>query len=122
MMPKEDIYGIYRAMSTWMNALKEFNAGKKWAIPKKGSDEYNAVMKLVAPKPPKLERTDSAPPKASKAPKNIIVEPVPVPEPVTAPKSRKKPVVAPAPASSPVSVPVMAPVEPVKKKVQRSKL
>lgn len=122
MMPKEDIYGIYRAMSTWMNALKEFNAGKKWAIPKKGSDEYNAVMKLVAPKmpkPPKLERTDSAPPKASKAPKNIIVEPVPVAPVAPAPKSRKKPVVMPEP--EPV-VPVMAPVEPVKKKVQRSKL
>ena len=107
-------------MSTWMNALKEFNTGKKWAIPKKGSDEYNAVMKLVAPKAPKLERTDSAPkaPKAPKVPKNIIVEPIPIiSEPVTAPKSRKKPVVAPAP--EPV---VLAPVEPVKKKVQRSKL
>ena len=113
-------------MSTWMNALKEFNAGKKWAIPKKGSDEYNAVMKLVAPKAPKLERTDSAP-KAPKVPKNIIVEPI-ASEPVTAPtapKSRKKPVVAPAPAPAPVLVPkpvVLAPVEPVKKKVQRAKL
>lgn len=108
-------------MSTWMNALKEFNAGKKWAIPKKGTDEYNAVMKLVAPKALKLERTDSVPkaPKAPKAPKNIVVEPVPIaPEPVVAPKSRKKPVVAPVPAPEPV----LAPVEPVKKKVQRSKL
>jgi hypothetical protein len=103
-----------------MNALKEFNTGKKWTIPKKGSDEYNAVMKLVAPKPLKLERTDSAP-KAPKAPKNIV-EPIPiVSEPVTAPKSRKKPVVAPVPAPEPEPV-VLAPVEPVKKKVQRSKL
>jgi hypothetical protein len=109
---------------SWMDALKQFNAGRKWAIPKKGSDEYNAVMKLVAPKPLKLERTDSAP-KVPKAPK--VVEPIPiVSEPVTAsvaPKSRKKPVVAPVPA--PVLVPepvVLAPVEPVKKKVQRSKL
>jgi hypothetical protein len=117
MMPKEDIYGTYRTMSTWMNALKEYNAGKKWAIPKKGSDEYLAVMKLVAPKMPKLERTESAPPKAPKVPKNIIVEPVPVH--VTAPKSRKKPVAMPEPEHV---VPVMAPVEPIKKKVQRSKL
>jgi hypothetical protein len=110
---------------SWMDALKQFNAGRKWKIPAKGSDEYLAVMKLVAPKPPKLERTDSAPkvPKAPKAPKNIV-EPIPIAsEPVTAPKSRKKPVVAPVPA--PVLVPepvVLAPVEPVKKKVQRSKL
>jgi len=107
---------------SWMDALKQFNAGKKWAIPKKGSDEYLEVMKLVAPKPPKLTRTTgserpmSAP--APKASKNIVVEPESMPEPV-APKSRKKPVVAPAPVPEPI---VLAPVEPVKKKVQRSKL
>jgi len=120
-------------MSSWMDALKQFNAGKKWKIPSKGSDEYLEVMKLVTPKPPKLTRTTgyerpmSAPvpssvapaPKAPKVPKNIIVEPEPVAEPVAAPKSRKKPVVAPAPEPEPV---ILAPLEPVKKKVQRSKL
>ena len=106
---------------SWMDALKQFNAGKKWAIPKKGSDEYLEVMKLVAPKPPKLTRTTGSerPAPAPKAPKNIVVEPMPMPEPVVAPKSRKKPVVAPVPEPEPI---VLAPVEPVKKKVQRSKL
>lgn len=42
-------------MKTWVEALKEFNKGKKYSIPKKGSADYDAVKKLMggapAPKP-----------------------------------------------------------------------
>ena len=40
-------------MKTWVEALKEYNKGKKYSIPKKGSAEYDAVKKLMggAPKP-----------------------------------------------------------------------
>lgn len=34
--------------SKWMSALKEFNKGKdKYTIPKKGTDEYEAVRKMM---------------------------------------------------------------------------
>ena len=31
----------------WVDALKKFNEGKKWSIPKKGSAEYEAVKKIM---------------------------------------------------------------------------
>ena len=35
-------------MNYYMEALKEYNAksGKKWCIPKKGTAEYNEVMRI----------------------------------------------------------------------------
>lgn len=32
--------------SSWMTALKQFNEGKQWSVPKKGSPEYDAVKKI----------------------------------------------------------------------------
>lgn len=34
-------------MKSWIEALKEFNKGKKYTIPKKGTAEYAAVKKLM---------------------------------------------------------------------------
>jgi hypothetical protein len=31
----------------WVEALKKYNEGKKWSIPKKGSAEYDAVKKIM---------------------------------------------------------------------------
>ena len=33
--------------SKWVVALKKFNEGKKYTIPKRGSDEYNSVLELM---------------------------------------------------------------------------
>ena len=33
-------------MSSWINALKEYNKGKIWSIPKKGTLEYEKVKKI----------------------------------------------------------------------------
>lgn len=34
-------------VNNWILALKEFNAGKqKWVVPKKGTAEYNEVIKI----------------------------------------------------------------------------
>ncbi len=37
-------------MNYYMEALKEYNAksGEKWCIPKRGTKEYNEVMRLKA--------------------------------------------------------------------------
>ena len=45
---------------SWIQALKEYNTGKKWSVPKKGSLEYNEVMALVA-KMPKAVKTVKEP-------------------------------------------------------------
>jgi len=33
---------------SWSEALKEFNKGKKWSVPRKGTEEYNAVRKIMS--------------------------------------------------------------------------
>tara|TARA_Y100000361_G_scaffold105479_1_gene95181 strand:+ start:661 stop:1122 length:462 start_codon:yes stop_codon:yes gene_type:complete len=33
-------------MTTWQDALKQYNTGKKYSIPKKGTPEYDAVKKI----------------------------------------------------------------------------
>jgi hypothetical protein len=55
---------------SWSDALKEYNAGKNWVIPRKDSPEYKAVRKLMgsagpAPAPAKGSK---APPSAPKVP------------------------------------------------------
>ena len=32
--------------STWMLALKQYNEGKQWLVPKRGTPEYEAVKKI----------------------------------------------------------------------------
>ena len=49
----------------WIDALREWNTGSgKWCIPKKGTEEYDAVRALMGEKEPKAKA-----PKAEKAPK-----------------------------------------------------
>ena len=55
-------------MTTWQDALREFNQGKKYSIPKKGTKEYDAVKKIQA----KLDKQNFKPhkmyePKTGKA-------------------------------------------------------
>jgi hypothetical protein len=38
---------IKKNTSTWMTALKEFNADKQWSVPKKGTPEYDAVKAIA---------------------------------------------------------------------------
>ncbi len=45
---------------SWIGALKEYNTGKKWCVPKKGSAEHAEVMALVA-KMPKAVKTVKEP-------------------------------------------------------------
>lgn len=53
----------------WIDALKEWNAGSaKWCIPKKGTEDYDAVRALMGPKAEKEKKVKSEAPKA-KAPK-----------------------------------------------------
>jgi hypothetical protein len=46
--------------SVWMTALKEFNSGKQWSVPKKDTPEYLEVLKIAS----KLKET--MPPKEVK--------------------------------------------------------
>jgi len=46
--------------SVWMTALKEFNSGKQWSVPKKDTPEYVEVLKIAS----KLKET--MPPKEVK--------------------------------------------------------
>jgi hypothetical protein len=34
-------------MTVYIQALKKFNEGKKYTIPKKGTDDYNSVMQII---------------------------------------------------------------------------
>ena len=34
-------------MTVYIQALKKFNEGKKYTIPKKGTDDYNSVMQIM---------------------------------------------------------------------------
>ena len=34
-------------MTVYIQALKNFNEGKKYTIPKKGTDDYNSVMQIT---------------------------------------------------------------------------
>jgi hypothetical protein len=40
---------------TWITALKEYNQGKAWSVPRKGSAEYTAVMLILSKMPKKLK-------------------------------------------------------------------
>lgn len=43
-------------MISWINALKLWNQNKKkWCIPKKGTDDYNQVKKLMNSKKKKIK-------------------------------------------------------------------
>ena len=73
---------------TWSQALKKFNEGKKWSVPRKGSDDYNKVKALMA--------SESAP--AAAAPKEkkprkprAKKEAAPAAAPAEAPKKRGRP-------------------------------
>lgn len=57
-------------MPTWIEALKMYYSGKKFMIPKKGSEDYDAVKKLMSGKP----AAASSPPKMTDAPKKVTVE------------------------------------------------
>jgi len=51
---------------SWSDALKKFNAGKNWVIPRKDSAEYNAVRKMMGSAGP--AKGAKAPPSAPKVP------------------------------------------------------
>lgn len=55
----------------WIDALREWNAGAgKWCIPKKGTEEYDAVRALMGPKVEKVKKMKAEnAPKEAKAPK-----------------------------------------------------
>ncbi len=54
----------------WIDALKEWNAGSaKWCIPKKGTEDYDAVRALMGPKAEKEKKVKAEAPKEAKAPK-----------------------------------------------------
>jgi len=51
-------------MNSWLVALKKYNEGKKYTVPKKGSKEYDAVRALMSdpmPKPPKSMKSPKVP-------------------------------------------------------------
>lgn len=55
----------------WVEALKKYNEGKKWSVPKKGTPEYEAVRKLMGADGAKAEA------------------PAPAPAPAEAPKAKR---------------------------------
>lgn len=77
----------------WVEALKKYNEGKKWSVPKKGTAEYDAVRKLMgADAPAKVEMKAEAPapakekkPRKPRAKKGEVVEAKPE---VKAPKAK----------------------------------
>jgi hypothetical protein len=57
-------------MPTWIEALKMYYSGKTFKIPKKGSEDYDAVKKLMSGEP----AAASSPSKMTDAPKKITLE------------------------------------------------
>ncbi len=55
----------------WVDALKQWNAGQgKWCIPKKGTEDYDAVRAIMGPKVEKEKKVKAEKaPKEAKAPK-----------------------------------------------------
>jgi hypothetical protein len=55
----------------WVDALKQWNAGSgKWCIPKKGTEDYDAVRAIMGPKAEKEKKVKAEKaPKEAKAPK-----------------------------------------------------
>ena len=56
-----------RTVAMWNEALKEWNAshGKRWAIPKRGTEEYEQVMAILNKKaglPKEAQPKDEVPP------------------------------------------------------------
>lgn len=79
-------------MVKWTEALKEWNAkhnGGKWCVPKKGTKEYEMVMKIVKGEKPEEPKEPEAPKKkfTFKRPAKKAEEPKPAPKP--APKMIK---------------------------------
>ncbi len=46
-MIDKNIFKYKERMTVYMQALKKFNEGKKYIIPKKGTDDYNSVMQIM---------------------------------------------------------------------------
>jgi actin-related protein len=72
-MDTQSIEKHKRPPSSWMKALKEFNASKggSWSIPKKGSEEYLEVKKIQnsytkQPTPEKVSEVKTAPKRTKK--------------------------------------------------------
>ena len=74
----------------WVDALKKYNEGKKWSIPKKGSAEYDAVKKIMGAggEAPAAEKSVVA--KTPKGKKVVKIEEAAVAKaPAVPPKARK---------------------------------
>jgi hypothetical protein len=86
-------------MVKWVEALKEWNAkhnGGRWCVPKKGTTEYDAVMRIVKgekheepkePEAPKKKFQFKRPAKKAEEPKE---EPKPVPKMIKASEAARK--------------------------------
>lgn len=69
-------------MTVYIEALKIFNEGKKYTIPKKGTDDYKQVIKIMneikanaPPKAPKANKQPKEPRKAKTPPRQKITPP-----------------------------------------------
>ena len=70
---------------SWSEALKEYNAGKKWKVPRKGTPEYDAVRKIMSDGAPA-----AAAPKEKKPRKPRAKKEMPAPTPADAAPEKKK--------------------------------
>jgi hypothetical protein len=83
----------------WVEALKQYNAGKKWSVPRKGSPEYAEVMKIMGKEAPAAAAAPAAAPaapaeKKPRKPRERKVKPAPAAAPAApvaeAPKAKVK--------------------------------
>ncbi len=76
---------------TWAQALKEYNAGKKWSVPRKGTPEYDAVRKIMGSDSPASAPAAAPKEKKPRKPRAKKETPAPTPAPVAEKKKRGRP-------------------------------
>ena len=76
---------------TWAAALKEYNTGKKWSVPRKGTPEYDAVRKIMAEGSSAPAETAPAKEKKPRKPRAKKEMPAPTPAPAAEKKKRGRP-------------------------------
>jgi hypothetical protein len=59
----------------WVEALKKYNEGKKYSIPKKGTAEYDAVRKLMGADAPAAAKADAKPEAMAAKPEAMAAKP-----------------------------------------------
>jgi hypothetical protein len=74
----------------WVEALKKYNEGKKWSIPKKGTAEYDAVKKIMGAGGEAMAAEKTVVAKTAKGKKVVKVEEAAMAKaPAVPPKARK---------------------------------